>query len=298
MDIEEYIDNIVSYLFFCGIYDAENNDERKRIYDKVRKIKLVCNIDDEYKNMSFEEKKKVVDTLLEDILVKNSSQRENLDEIHKNHSIISGVDFFGKTLLEKQSLTSDELLEIAYCTIGSGSLHLHCGISRKIDYIDHDGKEITHFHNLLRRLKSQLSVKYDITDKSEIERLCSEEVIRPYIIEVLTNAVSLTVKYPNLKTIRLDTNDKFFELIYPIFKELGFVTLDEHDEFHMRELEDEIKWKCSIGDERFMKYKDYKFPDDLEKFYMYEPDRKKSVTIHSETLRINLEKLRQENYSI
>ena len=33
-----------------------------------------------------------------------------------------------KTLLEKQSITTGEMLEIAYCTVGKGSIHLHCGI--------------------------------------------------------------------------------------------------------------------------------------------------------------------------
>ena len=103
--------------------------------------------------------------MLKDILAKNEALNENNDPTRKKYANIAGEIGYGKTLLEKQSITTDEMLEIAYCTIGKGSIHLHCGISRKIDYVDSNGEEITHYHALLRNLKQYVSQKYGINDK-------------------------------------------------------------------------------------------------------------------------------------
>ena len=275
MDINVYIDDIVSFLFQNGIYDINDIDERKRIEDKVKRLKTIAATDDEYKGMSFEEKKKIVDSMLNDILIKNAALNENNDPIRKKYANAEGKIGYGKTLLEKRSITTGEDLEIAYCTIGKGSIHLHCGISRKIDYIDSNGKKITHYHALLRNLKQYISQQYGVSEKQEIEKLCYENVIRPYIIETLQNAVNLCDKYPNLKTIRLDTNDGFFRQVYPVLREFGFEILDENDKFHMEELS--------------VEFPQYKFPEGLTKFYEDYPDRKNSVTIHTKDLKKNLE---------
>ena len=280
MDINKYIDEIVSFLFQTGIYDINDIDERKRIEDKVQKLKTIASTDETYKDLDFIDKKKIIDTMLNDILVKNAALNENNDPTRKKYANIDGKIGYGKTLLEKQSITTDEMLEIAYCTIGKGSIHLHCGISRKIDYIDSNGKEITHYHALLRNLKQYVSQKYGINDKQEIEKICYEQVIKPYIIETLKNAVVLCEKYPNLKTIRLDTNDGFFKQVYPTLKELGFEIIDEHDKFHMEELS--------------VEFPQYKFPEELLRFYQDYPDRKNSITIHTNELKKNLSML--ENY--
>lgn len=274
MDINKYIDEIVSFLFQTGIYDINDIDERKRIEDKVQRLKTLASTDETYKDLDFIDKKKIIDTMLNDILVKNAALNENNDPTRKKYANIDGKIGYGKTLLEKQSITTDEMLEIAYCTIGKGSIHLHCGISRKIDYIDSNGKEITHYHALLRNLKQYVSQKYGINDKQEIEKICYEQIIKPYIIETLKNAVVLCEKYPNLKTIRLDTNDGFFKQVYPTLKELGFEIIDEHDKFHMEELS--------------IEFPKYKFPEELLKFYQDYPDRKNSITIHTNDLKKNL----------
>lgn len=280
MDINKYIDEIVSFLFQNGIYDINDIDERKRIEDKVQRLKTLASTDEAYKDLDFIDKKKIIDTMLNDILVKNAALNENNDPTRKKYANIDGQIGYGKTLLEKQSIITDEMLEIAYCTIGKGSIHLHCGISRKIDYIDSNGKEITHYHALLRNLKQYVSQKYGINDKQEIEKICYEQIIKPYIIETLKNAVVLCEKYPNLKTIRLDTNDGFFKQVYPTLKELGFEIIDEHDKFHMEELS--------------VEFPQYKFPEELLKFYQDYPDRKNSITIHTNDLKKNLSML--ENY--
>lgn len=284
MDINKYIDEIVSFLFQTGIYDINDIDERKRIEDKVQKLKTIASTDEAYKDLDFIDKKKIIDTMLKDILAKNAALNENNDPTRKKYANIDGEIGYGKTLLEKQSITTDEMLEIAYCTIGKGSIHLHCGISRKIDYIDSNGKEITHYHALLRNLKQYVSQKYGIDDKQEIEKICYEQVIKPYIIETLKNAVVLCEKYPNLKTIRLDTNDGFFKQVYPTLKELGFKIIDEHVKFHMEEHMEELS----------VEFPQYKFPEELLKFYQDYPDRKNSITIHTNELKENLSKL--ENY--
>ena len=98
-----------------------------------------------------------------------------------------------------------------------------------------------------------------------------------FIIETLKNAVTLCENYPNLKTIRLDTNDGFFKQIYPTLHEFGFEIIDKDDEFHMEELS--------------LEFPQYTFPDDLEKFYQDYPDRKNSVTIHTADLKNNLDKI-------
>ena len=280
MDINKYIDEIVSFLFQTGIYDINDIDERKRIEDKVQRLKTLASTDEAYKDLDFIDKKKIIDAMLNDILIKNAALNENNDPTRKKYANIDGKIGYGKTLLEKQSITTDEMLEIAYCTIGKGSIHLHCGISRKIDYIDSNGKEITHYHALLRNLKQYVSQKYGINDKQEIEKICYEQIIKPYIIETLKNAVVLCEKYPNLKTIRLDTNDGFFKQVYPTLKELGFEIIDEHDKFHMEELS--------------VEFPQYKFPEELLKFYQDYPDRKNSITIHTNDLKKNLSML--ENY--
>ena len=284
MDINKYIDEIVSFLFQTGIYDINDIDERKRIEDKVQRLKTLASTDETYKDLDFIDKKKIIDAMLNDILIKNAALNENNDPTRKKYANIDGKIGYGKTLLEKQSITTDEMLEIAYCTIGKGSIHLHCGISRKIDYIDSNGKEITHYHALLRNLKQYVSQKYGINDKQEIEKICYEQVIKPYIIETLKNAVVLCKKYPNLKTIRLDTNDGFFKQVYPTLKELGFKIIDEHSDehykFHMEELS--------------VEFPQYKFPEELLKFYQDYPDRKNSITIHTNELKKNLSML--ENY--
>ena len=280
MDINKYIDEIVSFLFQTGIYDINDIDERKRIEDKVQRLKTLASTDEAYKDLDFIDKKKIIDAMLNDILIKNAALNENNDPTRKKYANIDGKIGYGKTLLEKQSITTDEMLEIAYCTIGKGSIHLHCGISRKIDYIDSNGKEITHYHALLRNLKQYVSQKYGINDKQEIEKICYEQIIKPYIIETLKNAVVLCEKYPNLKTIRLDTNDGFFKQVYPTLKELGFEIIDEHDKFHMEELS--------------VEFPQYKFPEELLKFYQDYPDRKNSITIHTNDLKKNLSMI--ENY--
>ena len=280
MDINKYIDEIVSFLFQNGIYDINDIDERKRIEDKVQRLKTLASTDEAYKDLDFIDKKKIIDAMLKDILIKNAALNENNDPTRKKYANIDGKIGYGKTLLEKQSITTDEMLEIAYCTIGKGSIHLHCGISRKIDYIDSNGKEITHYHALLRNLKQYVSQKYGINDKQEIEKICYEQIIKPYIIETLKNAVVLCEDYPNLKTIRLDTNDGFFKQVYPTLKELGFEIIDEHDKFHMEELS--------------VEFPQYKFPEELLKFYQDYPDRKNSITIHTNDLKKNLSML--ENY--
>lgn len=274
MDINKYIDEIVSFLFQNGIYDINDIDERKRIEDKVQRLKTLASTDEAYKDLDFIDKKKIIDAMLNDILIKNAALNENNDPTRKKYANIDGKIGYGKTLLEKQSIITDEMLEIAYCTIGKGSIHLHCGISRKIDYIDSNGKEITHYHALLRNLKQYVSQKYGINDKQEIEKICYEQIIKPYIIETLKNAVVLCEKYPNLKTIRLDTNDGFFKQVYPTLKELGFEIIDEHDKFHMEELS--------------VEFPQYKFPEELLKFYQDYPDRKNSITIHTNDLKKNL----------
>ena len=280
MDINKYIDEIVSFLFQTGIYDINDIDERKRIEDKVQRLKTLASTDETYKDLDFIDKKKIIDAMLNDILIKNAALNENNDPTRKKYANIDEKIGYGKTLLEKQSITTDEMLEIAYCTIGKGSIHLHCGISRKIDYIDSNGKEITHYHALLRNLKQYVSQKYGINDKQEIEKMCYEQIIKPYIIETLKNAVVLCEKYPNLKTIRLDTNDGFFKQVYPTLKELGFEIIDEHDKFHMEELS--------------VEFPQYKFPEELLKFYQDYPDRKNSITIHTNDLKKNLSMI--ENY--
>ena len=280
MDINKYIDEIVSFLFQTGIYDINDIDERKRIEDKVQRLKTLASTDETYKDLDFIDKKKIIDAMLNDILIKNAALNENNDPTRKKYANIDEKIGYGKTLLEKQSITTDEMLEIAYCTIGKGSIHLHCGISRKIDYIDSNGKEITHYHALLRNLKQYVSQKYGINDKQEIEKICYEQIIKPYIIETLKNAVVLCEKYPNLKTIRLDTNDGFFKQVYPTLKELGFEIIDEHDKFHMEELS--------------VEFPQYKFPEELLKFYQDYPDRKNSITIHTNDLKKNLSMI--ENY--
>ena len=275
MDINKYIDDVVLFLFKNGIYDINDDVERNRIEEKVKRLKNISSSDDEYKNMSFEEKKHLVDTMLNDILTKHAALIENNDPIRKKYACVEGEIGYGKTLLEKKSLTTGEDLEIAYCTIGKGSIHLHCGISRKIDYVDSNGEEITHYHALLRNLKQFISQKYGISEKKEVEKICFERIIKPYIIETLQNAVELCEKYPNLKTIRLDTNDGFFRHVSPVLTECGFEILDENDIFHMKELS--------------IEFPQYKFPDDLTKFYQDYPDRKNSVTIHKNDLKMALE---------
>ena len=252
MDINKYIDEIVSFLFQTGIYDINDIDERKRIEDKVQRLKTLASTDETYKDLDFIDKKKIIDAMLKDILIKNAALNENNDPTRKKYANIDGEIGYGKTLLEKQSITTGEMLEIAYCTIGKGSIHLHCGISRKIEYIDSNGKEITHYHALLRNLKQYVSQKYGISDKQEIEKICYEQVIKPYIIETLKNAVVLCEKYPNLKTIRLDTNDGFFKQVYPTLKELGFEIIDEHiDDKHYKHHMEELSVE-------FPQYKDRK----------------------------------------
>lgn len=275
MDINEYIDNIVSFLFQNGIYDINDPDERKKVEDKVRRLKTIASTDDEYKDMSIEDKKNLIDSLLNDILIKNAALSENNDPIRKKYANAEGQIGYGKTLLEKKSITTGEDLEIAYCTIGMGSIHLHCGISRRIDYTDPNGKEITHYHALLRNLKQYISQEYGISEKKEIKRLCYEKVIKPYIIETLQNAVDLCERYPNLKTINLDTNDGFFKQVYPVLQEYGFEILDENDKFHMDKLSAE--------------FPQYRFPEDLTRFYQDHPDRKNSVTVHAKDLKMKLE---------
>lgn len=272
MDINKYIDDVVSDLFKNGIYNINDAVERNRIEETVKKI---LSGDNEYKNINFEEKKFLVDMVRNDILTKHAALNENNDPIRKKYASIEGEIGYGKTLLEKKSLTTGEDLEIAYCTIGKGSIHLHCGISRKIDYVDSNGKEITHYHALLRNLKQFISQKYGISEKKEVEKICFEGIIKPYIIETLQNAVELCEKYPNLKTIRLDTNDVFFRHVSPVLIEYGFKILDENNMFHMEGLSNE--------------FPQYKFPDDLTRFYQDYPDRKNSVTIDKCDLRMALE---------
>ena len=285
MDINKYIDEIVSFLFQTGIYDINDIDERKRIEDKVQRLKILASTDEAYKDLDFIDKKKIIDAMLKDILIKNAALNENNDPTRKKYANIDGEIGYGKTLLEKQSITTGEMLEIAYCTIGKGSIHLHCGISRKIEYIDSNGKEITHYHALLRNLKQYVSQKYGISDKQEIEKICYEQVIKPYIIETLKNAVVLCEKYPNLKTIRLDTNDGFFKQVYPTLKELGFEIIDEHiDDKHYKHHMEELS----------VEFPQYKFPEELLKFYQDYHNKKNSITIHTNDLKENLSKL--ENY--
>lgn len=284
MDINKYIDEIVSFLFQNGIYDINDIDERKRIEDKVQRLKTLASTDEAYKDLDFIDKKKIIDTMLNDILIKNAALNENNDPTRKKYANIDGKIGYGKTLLEKESITTGEMLEIAYCTIGKGSIHLHCGISRKIDYIDSNGKEITHYHALLRNLKQRVSQKYGINDKQEIEKICYEQVIKPYIIETLKNAVVLCKNYPNLKTIRLDTNDGFFKQVYPTLKELGFKIIDEHSDEHYKSHMEELS----------VEFPQYKFPEELLKFYQDYPDRKNSITIHTNDLKDNLSMI--ENY--
>ena len=68
--------------------------------------------------------------------------------------------------------------------------------------------------------------------------------------------------------------------MYPTLKELGFEIIDEHDKFHMEELS--------------VEFPQYKFPEELLKFYQDYPDRKNSITIHTNDLKKNLSML--ENY--
>lgn len=277
MDINQYIDDAIAFLFQNRIYDVNDIDENKRIENKVRRLKMIASTDSEYREMALEEKKAIIDSIINDILNKNAALSENNDPTRKKYANPEGQLGYGKTLLEKQSITTGEDLEISYCTIGKGSIHLHCGISRKIDYFDSNGKAITHYHALLRNLKKYFSEKYNIHEKSKIEKICYEQIIRPYIIETLKNAVTLCENYPNLKTIRLDTNDGFFKQIYPTLHEFGFEIIDKDDEFHMEELS--------------LEFPQYTFPDDLEKFYQDYPDRKNSVTIHTADLKNNLDKI-------
>lgn len=275
MNINNYIDSVLEFLYQNKIYNKDDLIEKLHVDDKVIKLKEIANNSDIYKKLSYTEKKQIIDAMVNDILLKNTPLVENNDPLRKQYAALEGNAGYGKTLLEKKSLTTGEMLEIAYCTIGKGSIHLHCGISRKIDYVDQNGKKITHYHALLRKLKQYISNKYQITDTNEIEAICSEEIIKPYIIEALENVVNLCQKYPTIKTIRLDTNDGFFKQVSPLLLELGFVILDECDDFHMEELATE--------------FSNYNFPGDLPKFYQEYPDRKNSVTIHVEDLAKNLE---------
>ena len=66
-----------------------------------------------------------------------------------------------------------------------------------------------------------------------------------------------------------------------IGKKIGtFEIIDEHDKFHMEELS--------------VEFPQYKFPEELLKFYQDYPDRKNSITIHTNDLKKNLSML--ENY--
>ena len=73
MDINKYIDEIVSFLFQTGIYDINDIDERKRIEDKVQRLKTLASTDETYKDLYFIDKKNIIDTMLNDILVKNAA---------------------------------------------------------------------------------------------------------------------------------------------------------------------------------------------------------------------------------
>ena len=46
MDINKYIDEVVSFLFQNGIYDINDIDERKRIEDKIKVEYVFQRIDD------------------------------------------------------------------------------------------------------------------------------------------------------------------------------------------------------------------------------------------------------------
>ena len=273
MDIDEFINNILYSLF--EKYNINSEFEKKEIIEKVKMLKSIAFKHNEFKCKTYEEKKDLIIKKLEDIISKFAALKENEDPIRKKYASIEGEVGYGKTLLEKKSLITGEDLEIAYCTIGRESIHLHCGISRKIDYIDPDGKEISHYHALLRNLKYYYSQKYVIIDKHEIEKVCLEKVIEPYILEILEKTIELCEKYPNLKTIRLDTNDGFFRQVSPVLLKYGFKILNENDMFHLEELSNE--------------FPQYKFPGDLTKFYLDYPDRKNSVIIHKSDLKSSLE---------
>jgi hypothetical protein len=47
---------VVSFLFKNGIYDINDDVERNRIEEKVKRLKNISSSDDEYKNMSLKKK--------------------------------------------------------------------------------------------------------------------------------------------------------------------------------------------------------------------------------------------------
>ena len=69
----------------------------KESKNKVRRLKMIASTDSEYREMDLEEKKAIIDSIINDILNKNAALSENNDPTRKKYANPEGQLGYGKT---------------------------------------------------------------------------------------------------------------------------------------------------------------------------------------------------------